>query len=140
MEKLTTEKIIDTIKGIKKGTWVKLVKEKVLDKEKDIKKITSMTIRLGVEYTHIKAVRKETAEPLPWGHWVEGLEGLVIEHKGTYYLRVANSYTKQATSNYYIGGEETTKENIIAMVGESKTRTSESAVYNIKFENIIQIG
>lgn len=138
MKKLTTKEIIDTIKGIKKGTWVRLEKQKYLDK--DIKKITSMTIRLGVDYTHIKAVGKDHCGQLPWGHWVEGLEGLVIEHKGHYYLRVANAYTKGTYSNYYIGGQEVSKESVEKLIGSEKLETKENAIYNIKFENIIKIG
>ena len=30
-------------------------------------------------------------QPLPWGKWVKGLENLVVEHKGNYYLRITST-------------------------------------------------
>lgn len=77
---------------------------------------------------------------LPWGKWVEGLEGLVIEHKGNYYLRVASAYSNNGKSIYLLNGEEVSKEEVIAMLGEKKVQSANPDVYNIKFENILELG
>lgn len=135
MKKLTTKEIFHKITGVKNGSWVRLTKEKWVE---GVQKITEMTIRLGVDYTHMKEGKKDAGK-LPWGQWLNGLEGIVIEYKGHYYLRVANAYTKNSTSHYFIDGQEVSKDKVIALIGGKKISSDESPIYNIKFENIIDI-
>lgn len=135
MEPMTTKEILIKINNIKKGTWVNLIKVKKLTDS--ITKYTQMTIRLGIDYSHMKE-GKEKPEPLPWGKWL--ITNLVIEHKGNLYLRVANAYTKNAKSWYLKDGKEIDKSMVVAELGEKKVASSESAVYNIKFENILALG
>jgi len=136
--KPTNEEILLKVNNIKKGVFTKLTKVKVLSD--DITKETDMVIRLGVDYANMKVNLDKTVGPLPWGTWFEGYEGLVIEHKGELYLRVADSYTNHTSSKYLQNGNEITKEEVIAIVGEKKLQSKPSSVYNIKFSNIINIG
>lgn len=136
---LTTNEILDKVLEIKKGSWVKLVKSK--DLGMGITKYTSMVVRLGVAYSHIKRVGKTTSTSgegkLPWGEWK--IDNLVISHKGELYLRVANAYTKATAKSWYVkDNKEISKAMVVELVGEQKS--SESAVYNIKFRNIVSIG
>ena len=135
MKPMTKEQILNKIKTIKNGTWVNLMKSKELGN--GIVKYTKMTIRLGVDYSHMKE-GKENPDKLPWGEWL--INGMVITHKGNLYLRVANSYTKNTKSWYVRDGKEIEKSMVVAELGEKKLASSESAVYNIKFENIIELG
>ena len=45
-----------------------------------------------------------------------------------------------ATRYYDAQGREVSKEEVLAVVGEKKMESHASAVYNVKFENIIKIG
>lgn len=132
------EKILTKLNELKKGAYVKLTKIKVFDNE--IIKETDMVIRLGVDYANMKVNLDKVVGPLPWGQWLEGFEGLVIEHKGQLYLRVADSYTNHNKSTYKQNGNEITKEQATALLGEKKLASHPSSVYNIKFDNIVNIG
>lgn len=137
---MTNEEIIQTMLSKKKGQYVSLKKEK--DLGNGVKKITDMVIRLGVDYANMKVNENRETEigSLPWGHWVEGLEGYVIEHKGHYYLRVASSYSNTTKSIYTLNGVEVGDEVVCELVAPYKLKSSSADVYNIKFENIIQLG
>lgn len=137
---MTNEEIIQTMLSKKKGQYVSLKKEK--DLGNGVKKITDMVIRLGVDYANMKVNEERTTpiQPLKWGHWVEGLEGYVIEHKGQYYLRVASSYSNTTKSIYLLNGVEVGDEVVSELVAPYKLKSSAADVYNIKFENIIQLG
>ena len=57
-------------------------------------KYTTGTVRKGINYANQKSVQmkvqnegKVLTHELPWGHWMEGHEGLLIEHKGKTYVR-----------------------------------------------------
>ena len=135
---MNNQEILNKLNNIKKGRFISLKKKK--DLGEGITKISDLVIRLGVEYANMQINEGRQVGSLPWGHWVEGLEGLVIEHKGTYYLRVASSYSNNNKSYYYLNGKEISKEEVINLLGEKKLHTGNPDVYNIKFQNIIQLG
>lgn len=56
------------------------------------------------------------AEGLPWGEWVKGLEGRVIEHKGSYYLRAYQPVTIECT--YTINGVKATDAEVAMIEAE----------------------
>lgn len=138
MKPMTTNEILDKVLTIRKGSWVRLIKSK--DLGHGIIKYTSMVVRLGVIYSHIKRVGKKATSgiggTLPWGEWF--INNLVISYKGELYLRVANSYGKNTKSWYLKDGKEISKTMVEEIIGVEKT--SESAVYNIKFQNIVSLG
>lgn len=137
---MTNSEILLALAHVKKGRYVSL--RKVKDYGKGVTKESDLVIRLGVNYANM-AINKDRETPiqsLPWGHWVEGLENLVIEHKGNYYLRVANSYSDHNKSTYYLDGVEISKEKAIEILGEKKLKSGNPDVYNIKFENILSLG
>ena len=47
---------------------------------------------------------------------------------------------EKAIATYYKDNKLITKEEAISIVGEKKMESHASAVYNVKFENIIKIG
>ena len=131
------EDVLNIINEKRNGT-IELVKIK--DFGKGIIKETTMTVELGVEYrTLLEAKDYDSNEkhPLPWGHWLEGYENLIIEHKDSFYLRVANPNV--TGSRYMVEGVETDSETAEKLIAPSKLKSSESVIYNIKFENIKEI-
>jgi hypothetical protein len=140
---MTNQEILLKLNEIKKGKYISLTKKK--DLGNGLVKNSKMVIRLGINFANMKVNEGRETGSLPWGHWVEGLENLVIEHtnkKGetNYYLRVANSYADNTSTEYLLNGEVVSKEVAIATVGEKKLQSQFSDVYNIKFENIIALG
>lgn len=135
---MQNQQILNTIKTFKKGTYVPLTKIK--DYGNGLVKKTDMVIRLGVSYQNMEINKDRVVEPLPWGSWVPGLENYVIEHKGNYYLRVSNTNSHISKSKYLLNNIEITKEVAETYIDPKKLKSKESAVYNIKFDNIISIG
>lgn len=142
---MTNQEILNKLAEVKKGKYISLKKKKDLGENilgEKITKISDLVIRLGVDYANM-AINKDRTTPiqnLKWGQWVEGLEGLVIEHKGNYYLRVASAYSNTNKSTYYLNDQQITKEEVVQMLGEKKVQSSNPDVYNIKFENILALG
>jgi hypothetical protein len=140
---MNTAEILEILKTTKKGTYRTITKSK--DFGDGITKETTMTIRLGVDYSTLKSNKDRTVGSLPWGNWVPGLENFVIEHtdkKGNYnmYLRVTSSGSHTSKSKYLINGQEVDKSVVESMIGSKKLESKESEVYNINFKNIIKIS
>lgn len=142
---MNAQEILQKLQNTKKGTYVSLTKVK--DLGNDIIKESDMRIRVGVSYKNLKVNKDKEIQPLPWGKWVKGLENLVVEHKGNYYLRITstnpNDLEKASdviATRYIQNGVEISKEEVINQIGEKKLASSSSMVYNIKFDNIIRIG
>lgn len=142
---MTNQEIIQKVMAAKKGTYIQLTKVK--DLGQGAVKESDLVIRLGVDYSHLAINEGKETGSLKWGHWVEGLEGLVLEHKGNYYLRVTSTDPAHPDSGadviatrYLVNGQPASKEQVLSLVGEKPLTGSASPVYNIKFENIISIG
>ena len=135
---MTNEEILNKMGNVKKGKYVALKKKK--DLGNGVEKISDLVIRLGVDYANMEVAKDKVVGSLPWGSWVEGLEGLVIEHKGNYYLRVASAYSNNGKCVYLLNGNEISKEEVISLVGEKKLESKALDVYNIKFENILELN
>ena len=140
---MTNQEILTKLAEAKKGRYINLTKVK--DLGQGIVKESDMVIRLGVAYSNMKINENKQTGQLPWGHWVEGLENLVIEHKGKFYLRISStdpanpeSGADVVATRYLKDGAEITKHDVLTLVGEQKG--SASPVYNVKFENILKLG
>lgn len=131
------EEIINVIKNIKKGTYVSI--HKVKDLGEGVTKHSIMLVRMGIDFANMKVNEGREVGELPWGEWE--VFPYVIKHKGTFYLRVYNSYVEQGSvhSFYQHNGVDITKEEAIAIVGEQKP-SKPSDCYTIKFDNIVSIG
>jgi len=142
---MTNQQIIDKVLNAKKGRYIKFTKMK--DLGKGVIKESDMVIRLGVSYANMAINEGKEIQPLKWGHWVAGLEGLVIEHKGNYYLRITSTNPENPGSGadvvatrYLLNSAQISKEEAINIVGEKQLSGSASPVYTVKFENIKSIG
>ncbi len=135
---MTNNEILNKLGNVKKGKYISLKKKK--DLGNGIEKISDLVIRLGVDYANMKINEGREIGALPWGSWVEDLEGLVIEHKGNYYLRVASAYSNNGKCVYLLNGNEISKEEVVNLIGEKKVESKALDIYNIKFENILELG
>lgn len=142
---MTNQEIMAKVLEAKKGRYISLSKAK--DLGEGVVKETDMVIRLGVSYANMSINEGKQTGSLPWGQWVEGLENLVLEHKGKYYLRITSTTPENPESGadvvatrYLLNGEVISKEAALAIVGEKKMDGKASPVYNIKFENILRLG
>lgn len=141
---MTNAEILTTLGNVKKGCYVKLTKVK--DLGNGVTKESDMRIRLGVAYANMSINEGRQTAPLAWGHWVEGLENIVLEHKGNYYLRVSSTNPEHLedskdviATRYLLNNEEISYEEASALIGNKKS-SKPSPVYNIKFENIKSLG
>lgn len=140
---MTNQEILTKLAEAKKGRYINLTKSK--DLGQGIVKESDMVIRLGVSYANMQINENRQTGSLPWGKWVEGLENLVIEHKGNYYLRITSTDPANPESGadviatrYLMNGVEVTKQEVRALIGEEKGGAS--PVYNVKFDNILKLG
>lgn len=140
---MTNQEILTKLAEAKKGRYINLTKAKELGQ--GIVKESDMVIRLGVSYANMQINENRQTGQLPWGKWVEGLENLVIEHKGNYYLRITSTDPANPESGadviatrYLMNGQEISKQEVRALTGEEKGGAS--PVYNVKFENILKLG
>lgn len=144
--------------------WISDLGNKQAAKSKDngdiIQKDTITTIRKGIEYTNIKTVREalikkgqyEIVDPqtgkievisksLPWGNWVDGYEGLLIENKGEVYVRLYTSPNKP-NSKYFLNGKEISKDELkeLGIMQKSYWNKSEPTdCMTVKIKNIKEI-
>lgn len=136
---MENDKVFEILRKVKRGRYISLKKTK--DLGKGVTKVSEMIVRLGVDYANMKINEGRQTGSLPWGQWVPGYEGFALEHKGVYYLRVTSSYSKHVRSTYFDdSGEEITRDQAAAIVGEKKVSSSNPDVYNIRFSSIISIG
>lgn len=140
---MTNQEILMKLAEAKKGRYINLTKTK--DLGQGIVKESDMVIRLGVSYANMQINENRQTGQLPWGKWVEGLENLVIEHKGNYYLRITSTDPANPengadviATRYLMNGVEVTKQEVRALIGEEKGGAS--PVYNVKFDNILKLG
>ena len=81
-------------------------------------KVSKMTVRYGINYMNQKHViakaeidDKCLTHKLPWGEWDEEHKGVLINHKGSVYLRLYTSPNKNKTQ-YYLDGKEVTYDEL----------------------------
>lgn len=138
MEKL---ELLNKIKNVKKGSYIKLKKIKNLGNE--IIKENELVVRLGINYNNISSnINKDNG--MRWGSWVKGLENFIIEYNGKYYLRVNSILNNKikSKSKYLLNGIEVNKTDIVNLVKNKKDLevSKGSLVYNINIENILDLG
>lgn len=145
--------ILNKIKSVKRGCYFGFTKSK--DLGNGVVKESDMRIRLGCAYSNLSINKDVVTGELPWGHWVEGLENYVIEHtkkdkktgeeETNYYLRITSCTPENPESGadvidtrYFKDGIQITKEEAKAICDPKAFESHASAVYNIKFSNIVK--
>ena len=146
---MNREEIIRKLEEVKRGRYYSLTKKKALGN--NIEKITVMRIRLGVNYSNMSINKDRQTGSLKYGNWIEGLEGLALEYtnkKNEYhnYLRVTTTdpnnienYVDVVETRYLMNGRNVDREIVRSIIGDKKLESKPSIVYNIDFENILEI-
>lgn len=120
--------------------------------------ITSMTAQMGASYENAVNNRIDdenpmkgefVAEKLPWGQWVK--PNYIIEHKGTFYIRLYMVKTSNVTKTYFFDGnkaDEATSKDIQQNIREHATSNRQAEVgiaeerqakpFNVKVASIEQ--
>ena len=126
-------------------TYSKEVKQ-LKDHQRNITKIVSLNCRAGIEYDNIKDVKikRSTGElpdenqGLPWGKWKQ--YPYLIEHKGKDYVRVALNKNSKPKTQYFLGGQEITREEALEYALASEKKTGEMPdVLTIDVDKILSI-
>ena len=143
--------IKEILKANVKGSFRSMTWEKELPVKKAfagnvIVKRSSGVVRLGIDYDNIKAVQEKRAignlpevnAGLPWGTWKAF--PYLIEHKGNFYLRCAESKNNKIETQYFLNGRKVEKKDIENMCLKSAfTNHANMDVFNVNIENIISI-
>jgi hypothetical protein len=103
--------------------------------------------RIGIEYNNVAAVQEKRRtdelpaepQPLPWGQWSE--YPYLIEHKGTYYIRLyrGTSPLVKPKTFFLLNGKEIDKSEIEEKLLASEKRISTADTITVKVKDILQI-
>lgn len=126
-----------------------------------VDKYTSSTVRKGIHYQNLKAYQQKLAmcdnakefealqKPLelPWGHWMTGHEGYIIEHTnkaGEYkqYLRLYSSPNKPKNA-YFLNGKSIDREELKMMgiiPASYWTKTNDTGTMTVTLDKIVRVG
>lgn len=147
--------LISTLSNFRNGAFIKvkyngdLVSKLNANAKKNgvtATKESVVTLRKGIDYDAQKSVKekvangKELTHELPWGTWVKGFEGLLIEHNGKTYLRVYMGMS--LGTRYFINGVEKTYDELepMGIFQPSWFKPKEKAdAYTINIDNIVAI-
>lgn len=142
---MTKNEIISTIENIKKGAFYKFeiaTPQKTLSAHKSdiVKKYTKMVARFGIEYGKMKTHKDKIVGSLPWGEWVNGYEGYLIEYKENTYLRFYTSAVKSMVNQYTLNGVVVDKQWLQDNKYISSASRTPSDTFVVNINNIISIG
>ena len=150
---MNKETLIKTLAKKNSGSWFNITWKSDLPLLKAAKdqnvtayKMTSAQCRKEISYAAQKSVQAKVqrgyqlTHELPWGKWVEGYEGLLIENKGINYVRLYFGPNKSETK-YYLNGKEVTyndlKESGMIQNGYFNKKSSERPdCITVKVDNI----
>lgn len=146
---MTLEKLIELLKNIKKGTFVKMtyksVKKPLAAHKGDlIEKVSSGVYRLGITYANMKINAEKITGPMNSGEWKRGFENYIINDldkngNETHKLRVYTTKHK-TTSKWYLNGVETTKEWLETNGYIGKQTSKPTPLFNVFVENVLALG
>lgn len=135
------KELLKAIENIKKGKYTKITYQSETLKNGNVySKITTMVVRLGIEYNHTSyAINKDTTGELKGKTWI--MYSYLLQGKTDILLRVYNSLSPKhrAKSKYYCNGKEITKEEYNNGLNK-KSSNNFTPCFDIKIKNIIALG
>lgn len=137
--------ILDQIKTIKKGTYHKIKYVRTISNcisiYKDrIKKETTCIARIGCNYSNLSINKdKQTTNKLPYGQWY--VDNKIIEYKDNYQLRLTKTFNNRLKPQviWYLDNEPVDKDYLINIGAMKEDKPHDSAVFNIKVNDIVYI-
>lgn len=149
--------IVEKIKSLKRGTFVRIkyrteVKPSARFKDLKIEKIVEATVRVGVSYSNLSAVKERRAtEAKPmnpshvqWWRWCEGCRNIMKEKISDPSQRYITFATVPNGGNikvlWYINGKSAPEEEVRAITIPSYWDKPNLDVFDVKLENLISVG
>lgn len=109
-------------------------------------KEVSTVARKGIKpwNTKIGKQKEPSTHKLPWGMWKKDYEGIILEHKDKYYVRLFLT-THQPHITYYLNGQPISKEALLNMhlvtkAGWTELDPTTQDFFCVNIDNIIEIG
>ena len=149
--------IIEKVKSLKHGTFVRVkyrteVKPAAKFKDYKIYKIVEATVRVGVSYSNLSAVKERRAtesKPMDpshvqWWRWCEGCRNIMKEKISDPSQRYITFATVPNGGNikvlWYINGKPASEDEVRAITVPSYWNKSNLDVFDVKLENLISVG
>lgn len=149
--------IIGKVKSLKHGAFVRIkyrtdVKPSAKFKDCKIEKIVEATVRVGVSYSNLSAVKeRRTIEPqstkpnhVQWWKWCEGYRNIMKEKVSDPSQKYITFATIPNGGNikvcWYIDGKSASEEEVRAITIPSYWNKSNLDVFDVKLENLISVG
>ena len=149
--------IIQQITSLKHGTFVRVkyrtdIKPAAKFKDYKIYKIVEATVRVGVSYSNLSAVKeRKSAEVRPanpshvqWWRWCEGCRNVMKEKISDPSQRYITFATVPNGGNikvlWYINGKSVPEEEVRAITIPSYWNKPNLDVFDVKLENLISVG
>ena len=149
--------IIHKVTSLKHGTFVRVkyrtdIQPSAKFKNHKIEKIVETTVRVGVSYSNLSAVkeRRETeTKPtgpshVQWWRWSDGYRNIIkekISDPSQKYVTLATVPKRGNTMVYwYIDGRPVSEEEVRAITIPSYWNKPNLDVFDVKLENLISVG
>ena len=149
--------IIHKVTSLKHGAFVRVkyrtdVQPSAKFKSHKIEKIVETTVRVGVSYSNLSAVKERRAtETKPtglshvqWWRWSDGYRNIIkekISDPSQKYVTLATVPKRGNTMVYwYIDGKPVSEEEVRAITIPSYWNKPNLDVFDVKLENLISIG
>ena len=149
--------IIHKVTSLKHGAFVRVkyrtdVQPSAKFKGHKIEKIVETTVRVGVSYSNLSAVKERRAtETKPtgpshvqWWRWSDGYRNIIkekISDPSQKYVTLATVPKGGNTMVYwYINGKSASEEEVRAITIPSYWSKSSLDVFDVKLENLISVG
>lgn len=149
--------IVEKVKSLRHGAFVRIkyrtdVKPSAKFKDCKIEKIIEATVRVGVSYSNLSAVKeRRLAELRPtkpnhvqWWKWCEGYRNIMKEKISDPSQKYITFATIPKGGNvrvyWYIDGKSASEEEVRAITIPSYWNKSSLDVFDVKLENLISVG
>ena len=149
--------IIHKVTSLKRGAFVRVkyrtdVQPSAKFKGHKIEKIVETTVRVGVSYSNLSAVKERRAtETKPtgpshvqWWRWSDGYRNIIKEKISDSSQRYVTFATVPSGGNtmvrWYIDGKPVSEEEVRAITIPSYWNKPNLDVFDVKLENLISVG
>ena len=149
--------IIHKAPSLKHGAFVRVkyrtdVQPSAKFKSHKIEKIVETTVRVGVSYSNLSAVKERRAsepyeikqKPVQWWKWSDGYRNIIkekISDPSQKYVTLATVPKRGNTMVYwYIDGKPVSEEEVRAITIPSYWNKPNLDVFDVKLENLISVG
>ena len=149
--------IIRKVTSLKHGAFVRVkyrtdVQPSAKFKGRKIEKIVETTVRVGVSYSNLSAVKERREgepyivkqKPVQWWRWSDGHRNMIKEKVSDPSQKYVTFATVPKGGNtrvcWYIDGKSVSEEEVRAITVPSYWHKANLDVFDVKLENLIAVG